>query len=141
VVRIVGIQPHNSQIYTIDQNGNFLSLIQSDIPGSTTGGAFSINGNEVVFSQDISGFQSPDGRQLDAQIMIRNINTQALINLSIDKPAGTNDLDPRYSPDGAFIIFTNTNNDGISPKSIYSVKLDGSERTLLFENAEMADWE
>jgi len=141
VVRIVGIQPHNSQIYTIDQNGNFVDLVQSDVPGSTTGGAFSVAGDKVVYSQDISGFEAPDGRQLDAQILIRDLNTQELTNLSIEKPAGTNDLDPRYSPDGAFIIFTNSNNDGISPKSIYSMKLDGSERTLLFENAEMADWE
>ncbi len=141
VVRIVGTQPHNSQIYTIDQSGNFLNLVQSDIAGSTTGGAFSIGGDEVVFSQDVSGFEAPDGRQLDAQIFIRNVNTQQLINLSEDKPAGTNDLDPRYSPDGSLIIFTNTNNDGISPKSIYSMKLDGTDRVLLFENAEMPDWE
>ena len=141
VVRIVGTQPHNSQIYTIDQMGNFINLVQGDVPGSTTGGAFSIAGDEVVFSQDVSGFQNPDGRQLDAQIFIRNVNTQELIDLSEEKPAGTNDLDPRYSPDGAFIIFTNSNNDGISPKSIYKMNLDGTDRELLFENAQMPDWE
>ncbi len=141
VVRIVGSQPHNSQIYIIDQSGNYLSLVQADIPGSTTGGAFSPDGTAVVFADDQSGLQSFDGRQLDADILIRDIASQQLINISDDKPDGTNDLDPRYSPDGAYIIFTNTNNDGISPKSIYSMKIDGTERTLLFENAEMADWE
>ena len=140
-IRIVGQAPYNSQIYVLDVDGNFITSVAADEPGHTTGGAFSVDGKSVVYSQDVSGFESPDGRQLDASIFIRQLATQELTDLSIDKPAGTNDLDPRFSPDGAFIIFTNTNNDGLSPKSIYSMKLDGTERTLLFENAEMADWE
>jgi len=57
------------------------------------------------------------------------------------KEAGTNDLDPRFSPDGSKIIFVNTNNDGISVRNIMVMDIDGRNRTILFEDAEMPDWQ
>ena len=62
---------------------------------------------------------------------------------------GTIDVDPRFSPSEAEVIFVNTSNDGISERSIYtqSINDDGSdlgnsfERELKFENAIMPDWE
>jgi len=71
---------------------------------------------------------------------LREFNNPVPIDLSFDKIPGTNDLDARFSPDGAWIIFTNTNNDGISQKDIYRMKIDGMDRELLFEDAEMPDW-
>ncbi|MFT4759949.1 MAG: TolB protein [Paraglaciecola sp.] len=53
---------------------------------------------------------------------------------------GTNDLDPRFSPDGSKVIFTNANNDGISVKNILIMTIEGKGRTLFFEDSEMADW-
>ena len=77
---------------------------------------------------------------MDARIFIRGIDEPTPTDLSMEKEPGTNDLDPRYSPDGASIIFVNTNNDGISQKNIYKMDLDGDNRVLLFENAEMPEW-
>ena len=62
------------------------------------------------------------------------------MDVSIEKPAGTNDLNPRFSPDGAAVIFVNTNNDGISQRNIWKMELDGGGRTLLFENAITPEW-
>ena len=66
-------------------------------------------------------------------------------DISDQKPDGTNDLEPIFSPNEAEVIFTNTSNDGISQKDIYTVEVDpgqgGAERTLLYENAFMPDWE
>jgi TolB protein len=63
------------------------------------------------------------------------------IDLSCDKPAGSNDLEPQFSSTGVFIIFTNMENDGNKPKNIHYMDLEGNSRTLLFENAEMPEWQ
>jgi len=140
IARTTGADPYNSLIYTFSIAGNYLGQVYSNIPGGTGGPIFSIDGTSFLYTHDISGYQAVDGRQLDATVFIKNINNQAMSDLSGGKPAGTNDLDPRYSPDGSKIIFVNTNNDGISQKNIWTMNLDGSGRTLLFENAEMPDW-
>jgi len=138
--RTVGTNIYNSNMFTFDEQGNFTLQFFSNLPGGTSGPAFSIDGNYALYTHDISGFEAPDGRQLDAHVFLKNLTTNALIDLSFQKEDGTNDLDARFSPDGSKIIFTNTNNDGISPRNIWIMDTDGTDRTLLFQNAEMAEW-
>lgn len=140
IARLVGDNLYNSIIYLYDVDGNLIQSLLTDIPGSTGGPMISIVGTGMVYTQDVSGYEVPDGRQLDARILTRELFGFVPVDLSSDKIPGTNDLDPRFSPDGAWIIFTNTNNDGISQKDIYRMKVDGTDRELLFENAEMPDW-
>jgi len=140
IARTTGDAPYKSQIFILSGDGTFETQIVLDDPGSIGGGVFSINGAKLLYTQDISGFENSSGRQLDARVIEKNINSGVAVDLSFNKLNGTNDLDARYSPDGAKIIFTNTNNDGISPKSIWMMDVDGESRKLLFENAEMPDW-
>lgn len=140
VARITGDNPYNSIINIYNADGSFVQQLVNDIPGSTGGPMFSIDGNFVLYTHDISEFESPDGRQLDAHIFLKNVMTGEEIDLSETKPAGTNDLDPRFSPDGSKVIFTNTNNDGISIKNVLIMTLEGEGRTVLFEDAEMPEW-
>ena len=140
VARLTGDNPYNSLINIYNANGSFVQQLVGDIPGSTGGSMFSIDGNFVLYTHDVSEFEAPDGRQLDAHIFLKNVTTGVEIDLSNAKPAGTNDLDPRFSPDGSKVIFTNTNNDGISVKNILIMTIDGTGRTLLFEDSEMPDW-
>lgn len=140
LARMTGNEPYKSQIFLLDGNGTYLAQVLADLPGSCGGAMFSIAGDYMLYTQDASGFESPDGRQLDALVQVKNIASQAVANISLYKPAGTNDLDPRFSPDGAKVIFVNTNNDGISPSSIWLMDLTGLNRTLLFEGAVMPDW-
>ncbi|HHH49912.1 MAG TPA: hypothetical protein ENK52_02915 [Saprospiraceae bacterium] len=140
IARMVADNLYNSIIYLYESDGTFVQPLLSDIPGSTEGAMFSIDGTQMLYTQDVSGYEVPDGRQLDARIFIRNLSASVPSDISSEKTPGTNDLDPRFSPDGAWVIFMNTNNDGISPKNIYKMNLDGTNRVLLFENAEMPDW-
>lgn len=140
MARMVGDNLYNSIIYMYESDGSFVQSLLTDIPGSTGGSVFSVAGDKILYTQDVSGYEVPDGRQLDARILLREFNNPVPLDLSYDKVAGTNDLDARFSPDGAWIIFMNTNNDGISQKDIYRMKIDGMDRELLFENAEMPDW-
>ena len=62
-------------------------------------------------------------------------------DISTEKPSGTNDLEPKFSPNEASVIFTNTSNDGISQKNTYREEISELEtRALLFSNAFMPDW-
>lgn len=139
-VRTSAPNNYDGDIYLIDLDGTLGAHIFVNQIGRTGAGTFSIDGSNILYTHDMAGFEGQNGRQLDAHIVILDLNTFAVTDLSIgSKPAGTNDLDPRYSPDGASIIFVNTNNDGSSVKNIYKMNLEG-ERVLLFENAEMPNW-
>ena len=140
IARLVGDNPYNSVIHLHDGSGEFIQSLLADIPGSSGGAMLSLVGDEMLYTHDVSGYEVFDGRQLDARIFIRGISSPVPTDLSHEKDLGTNDLDPRYSPNGASIIFVNTINDGISQKDIYKMDLDGDNRTLLFENAEMPEW-
>lgn len=116
--------------------------------------AFGVSGRQLVFSADSSAFQNEAGRQLDARMYLYDIPTNGLTDLSLvltgqnqgqnqnqnNKPAGTNDLDPRFSPNGASVIFTNTDNTGNGVRSIYTSDIDGRNRKLLFSSGEMPYW-
>ena len=142
LARVTGSNVYESAIFLMDMSGEYLEIAQPDAPGATNGPHFSPDGNWMVYTQDMSGVENLNGRQLDSRIFLKNLNdlSQPPLDLSEEKLPGTNDLDARFSPDGAWIICVNTNNDGISPRNIVRVSLDGDDRELLFEGAEMPDW-
>lgn len=140
IVQTSGVNVYDSEFYIMDEDGSNMQLLTGNDPGRLESPSFSITGDEVLFTYDVSGFNSPDGRQLDARIFLMNSDSTNVRDLSSNKPAGTNDLYPRFSPDGASIIFVNTSNTGIEPQDIYIMDLSGGNRSLLFRNATMPDW-
>ena len=138
--RMVGASAYESVIATYDAGGDFAQLVVSDGPGATGGPTWSVPGTSLLYTYDASGYEDIDGRQLDAGIYRRDVSTTATQFLSFEKTPGTNDLDAVYSPDGSRIVFTNTNNDGISRRDVYVMDADGTDRRLLFEDAEMPEW-
>ena len=98
----------------------------------------------LIYTYDISEYENSDNRQLDTYIYLYDFSNNTANILSTDKQPGTIDLDPRFSPNEAEVIFVNTSNDGISVKSIYSLKIydtEERERKFLFYDATMPDWE
>ncbi len=115
-------------------------LFFPDLPGSMEYPSFSVDGNSIMFTRDVSGFESQDGRQLNSHIFIISINGSDTTDVSINKPEGTNDLQPRFSPDGSQIIFTNSSNVLGSASDIWIMDVTGNNRTKLFDNAIMPEW-
>ncbi|PKD19616.1 hypothetical protein APR41_03140 [Salegentibacter salinarum] len=136
---------YNASIYLINNEGQRTNTIISNIQGALGGINLSVDNNKVLYARDVSGFESEDYRQLNSQLFVYNINTQETMNVSDNKPDGTNDLDPRFSPNEAEVIFVNTSNDGISQNNIYSTEINPGtteeNRALLYEDASMPDWE
>ena len=140
VVLTIGENPYDSEIYLMDANGSNMTLLVGNLPGVMESPSFSPGGNKIVFTRDVSGYEVPSGRQLDSHIFIMNIDGSDTIDVSVNKSGGTNDLHPRYSPDGAKIIFENVQNDGSSSKDIWIMDVDGNSRQKIISNGEMPDW-
>lgn len=131
------------QIFTIDEAG----VVQDVVLTGQNGAAGSINlsadGSRLLYSRDISGSENPANyRQFDSRIFVYDFGGMTSTDVSTEKAPGTNDLDARFSPNEASIIFVNTSNDGISVRNIISMPIsDLDARTTLIENAAMPDWE
>lgn len=143
VLKTNDLSGYNISIFTINFSGTILNTLISDVPGAASGLDISVTNTKIVYSYDVSGFESADYRRLDSRIFTYDISTSGPpMDVSDEKPNGTNDLEPIFSPNEAFIIFTNTSNDGISRRDVYQLEIGEEEgRTLLYTDAFMPDWE
>ncbi|HEX7869911.1 MAG TPA: carboxypeptidase-like regulatory domain-containing protein [Chryseobacterium sp.] len=138
---------YNVKIFIIDMLGNVTKNIVTGVSGAAGGLNFSVDGQKLLYTRDVSGYQDSNYRQLDSRIFIYNLITNVILDVSAesDKPTGTNDLDPRFSPNDSQIILMNTSNDNISQKNVVAIDLNtlmiDFVRTTLFTNAEMPDYE
>ncbi|MGJ1451161.1 carboxypeptidase regulatory-like domain-containing protein [Sphingobacterium spiritivorum] len=138
------INGYKTKIYVIDILGNVVHTIHENMKGAAGGINFSVSGDKLLYTYDISGYENADYRQLNSHIFLYNLtdNTKTDLSAFTKIPAGYNDLDARFSPNEAEIIFTQTSNDGISQKDIYKIGISSeTSRKLLFTNALMPDWE
>lgn len=132
---------YNIEIYTLSDTGTIFNYVLQAVSGAAGGLDFSFDGTKLLYTYDISGNQNTDYRQLDNHIFIYDTSTFVSNDISLSKPAGTNDLDPKFSPNEAQVIFVNTSNDGLSQKNIVVIDvLTTNDRTLFLENAKMPDW-
>ena len=137
VAQAVGSQIYNSEIYIMDQDGSNAQLLVADSAGRTDHPVFSIDGTQILYTHDAQGLNSADGRQLDSHIYLLDLATMNVTDLSVNKPAGSNDLMPEFSPNGSKVIFVNMDNTGTGPAEIWEMDLTGANRTLIVEDATM----
>ena len=137
------IAGYNVSIFAINMSGNVLTTILDGVYGAAGGLNMSINNKLLLFTYDVSEYENANNRQLDTRIFVYNFDTATSADLSGSKTAGTIDLDPRFSPNEAQVIFVNTSNDGISSRSINRMDVgeEGGNRIVLFAGATMPDWE
>ncbi|GAB3559372.1 carboxypeptidase regulatory-like domain-containing protein [Spirosoma fluminis] len=147
VFRSTGTNVYDNEIVTIKPDGSESNLLYVRRMARISNPVFSINGRTLIFSSDSSNFVNEQARQLDARLYQMDITTKKVTEVTTssssggtNKPAGTNDLEPRYSPNGARIIFTNTDNTGNGVRSVYAADLNGGNRNLLITDAEMPYW-
>jgi hypothetical protein len=134
-------QGYNVEVFTINSSGVIQDMVLSGVNGAAGGIDFNFQGDKLLYTFDDSQAENLQYRQLNANMYLYDITSATAINLSQFKVNGTNDLDPKFSPNDASVIFVNTSNDGVSQKNIYVMSLsDAVERTLTVENGYMPDW-
>ncbi len=133
---------YNINIFVIDFSGSLIATALTGVQGAASGLNLSFDGQNILYTYDVSENQNATYRRLNSRAFIYNISGDTTTDISEDKPGGTNDLDVRFSPNEAEIIFVNTSNDGISQKNIWKITLnDTNTREQLFSNAFMPDWQ
>lgn len=140
VAQTVGVLADDSEIYLMNVDGSNPVVLVNNLAGIIEAPSFSIDSKKVLFTRDVSGYSSASKRQLDAHIFLIDINSMVITDLSTGKANGSNDTNPRFSPNGAQIIFENASNVLGSEKSLWTMNSDGSDRKKIFSNAEMPDW-
>lgn len=140
-LKVNNLNGYESEIYVINSIGVIVENVISGTMGAIGGLHLSVTNNKLVFTRDITGFESSDYRQLDARIFEYNFSTNTATQINVQKPAGFNDLEVRYSPNEAELIFVSTSNDGISAKNIFKYATGVTDsRVQLFNNATMPNW-
>ncbi|MBQ4915366.1 carboxypeptidase regulatory-like domain-containing protein [Maribacter sp. MMG018] len=136
---------YNVKIQTINPVSKSVTrTIIEGIPGAFGGLDYSINGNKILYTRDISGIENTQYRQLDSRIFEYDIANDNSIEIDTDKPTGYNNLDVSYAPNEGYVMYILTSNDGISEKKIYRKEIntsDDADPELLFTNAFMPNWE
>lgn len=147
VVLETNLQGYDAKILVVNQLGVVVETILSNVKGNIGGIDISTDNNLILYTRDVSEYENPTGRQLNSKIFIYNRTTKENFNLSQEKPNGTNDLDPRFAPNEASILFVNSSNESVAVQDIYQLEynedfeVEEQERTLFIENGKMPDWE
>jgi TolB protein len=141
---------YNNELILIPANGGDNQTVLTRSNNRVGNPVFSIDGKQLTFTIDQGDVRNEQGRQADARIYRLDLGNNALTEVTATnnngntntttKPAGTNDLDPRYDPTGTKLIFTNTDNTGNGVRSIVVLDLDGRNRQTLLTNGEMPYW-
>ncbi|NNL16167.1 MAG: hypothetical protein HKO81_05960 [Flavobacteriaceae bacterium] len=132
---------YNVTIYTVNLSGVLQETVLDGVNGAAGGLDFSFDGSQLLYTYDISENENIQYRILDSNMFIYDFNTLTSENVSDGKSGGSNDLDPKFSPNGAQLIFVNTSNDGISQKNVLTVNINQQEsREVIYSDAFMPDW-
>ncbi len=141
VVKVNNNIGYEVEVNVISASGVLQYSVLNGISGAVGGLDMTVDNSKIVYTRDVSGFQNLEYRRLDSRIFSFNTSTKVSTELNSNKPAGFNDLDVRFSPNQAEVIYVNTSNDGISSKNIQKISLTNVEsRVVLFSGASMPDW-
>ncbi|GAB3737415.1 carboxypeptidase regulatory-like domain-containing protein [Spirosoma lituiforme] len=149
--RTTGTDLYDNELAVFSSDGSANRVVYTRRDARVGNPVFSVNGRQLLFSADSTNFQNEQGRQLDARLYLLDLSSTAVTDLSraqsstggstqSNKIAGTNDLEPRFSPTGGNIIFTNTDNTGLNQRTVYIADTDGRNRKVLLQQAEMPYW-
>lgn len=139
VLKVNDQSGYKAEIYVINTSGTVLYSVLSGLNGGVSGLNISVDNQNIVYTRDVSGYQNSTYRRLDSRIFIYNKGTSLSTELANSKPSGYNDLDVKFSPNEAQVIYTNTSNDGISEKNLLTTNLSSPDRVTLFTGS-MPEW-
>lgn len=133
---------YNVEVLVLDMQAAVVETVITGMPGAVGSINLSADNTKMLYSRDITGFENIAYRQLDSRLFIYTFATMTELDISFNKPLGTNDLDARFSPTEALVVCKNQDNDGNSAPIIQTLEISMADtREDIFLNAIMPDWE
>lgn len=140
VIQTVGENIFDNEIWLMDQDGGNKKVLISNLTGIVDSPKFTPDGEQIIYTYDISGNISTAGIQLNTHIFLMDLDGENSQDISLDKADNTNDLQPDFSPDGEKIIFVNASVQDPDQRHLYVMDRDGGNRQLVLEKGEMPSW-
>ncbi|APU67599.1 MULTISPECIES: carboxypeptidase regulatory-like domain-containing protein [Christiangramia] len=140
------VEGYNGEISILNSLGEKVETVINGFQGVLDGIDLSVNNRLILYSRDISGYENLASRQLNSKIFIYDRESGETYNLSESKPNGTNDMDARFAPNEASVIFVNGENTLDSQKNIIQVNIEedlsvgNNDRNIVMERAFMPEW-
>ncbi|MCO6478869.1 MAG: carboxypeptidase regulatory-like domain-containing protein [Phaeodactylibacter sp.] len=135
---------YHSKLYIFQMDSVPATRPETELNGMIRSPVFDPTGRRIAFSFNSANDLSADGRPLNSQIWIFNRQTGGITNYSFGKAPGTNDSQPRFTNDGAKILFVNKPSDNIGTSRVMLMDVQTNSqnqtRVLLFNDADMPDW-
>ncbi|MBC7747908.1 MAG: hypothetical protein H7Z76_04890, partial [Methylotenera sp.] len=69
VLKVNDISGYNVEIYVINSAGTLLYQVLSGLSGAVSGLNISVDNRNIVYTRDVSGYQSANYRRLDSRIL------------------------------------------------------------------------
>lgn len=134
---------YNARIFTYRLSTGMEEIAVAEGYSGALGGIdITANGNQIIYTRDLSGSQNTSYRQFQSRIFIFDTSTLTSTQLNTNSIAGENDLDCKYSPDEGAIIFTRVlNNLGAIPIVLKFQFGAATQEDPLFTAASMPDWD
>jgi TolB protein len=120
-----GSDYYDAEVILMNTDGSGKKVLLDNVPGALGDPVFSIDGNSIIYTHDVSEYSFDPRRQLDARIFRYNLKTGEITGLSGNKQSGTNDLFPRFSPDGSRLFFVNARNTIGARKDLWMIRASG----------------
>ncbi|WP_055446643.1 carboxypeptidase regulatory-like domain-containing protein [Lacinutrix mariniflava] len=137
------VDGYNARIFTVRLSTETEeTVIVEGLPGALGGIDITANGNQVVYTRDLSGSQNPNYRQFQSRVFIYDINASTNTQVDTDVLIGENDLDVKFAPNEGGFIFTRSSSsiDGI-PRILKYQFGTSTQEVELFTAASMPDWD
>lgn len=134
------ISGYEGTVYVIDASGATTHTVISGVTGTVGGVDISVDGSKVLYTHDISGYESDSGRQLNSRMYTYRLSDGAVVDVSAEKTNGTNDTDVRFSSNESLVLFVNSSSSASSGKVMYvNISADGLpvERTQIAPSGKM----
>lgn len=133
---------YNARIFTYRLSANAEeTVIVEGFPGALGGIDISANGDQVLYTRDLSGSENVNYRIFESRIFNYNIPSLTATQVLTDVVSGENDLDGKYSPSEGGVIFTRANSNMGAIPAIYSFQFGATiQEKQLFSAGSMPDW-
>ncbi|MEL4307281.1 carboxypeptidase regulatory-like domain-containing protein [Joostella sp. CR20] len=135
------ISGYEGAVKILDNIGGLISEVFQGVKGAVGGVDLSLDGNMVLYTYDVSEYESDTNRQLNAKVFLYNISTATNYLISDAKENGTNDTDPIFASDQASVLLVNAPNNKADDSDVLKVAFDEefnvTAREIVIENAKM----